>query len=108
MFLTLRFWGQFIFLKKNFGILYFSCIFAGVFSYLVEMKRIFKRKLYDRLLDWKTRQQGSTAVLVEGARRVGKSTLVEFFARQEYENYILIDFNRVPKTILNLFEDLTN
>jgi hypothetical protein len=72
------------------------------------MNRIFKRKLYDRLLKWKTERQGRTAILVEGARRVGKSTLVEQFAKHEYESYILIDFNRAPKKIMNLFEDLTD
>ena len=72
------------------------------------MERIFKRKLYDRLVEWKAAEQGRTAVLVEGARRVGKSTLVEHFAKQEYESYILIDFNRVPKTVMDLFDDLTN
>lgn len=72
------------------------------------MNRIFKRKLYDRLLKWKTERQGRTAILVEGARRVGKSTLVEQFAKHEYESYILIDFNRAPKKIMDLFEDLTD
>lgn len=72
------------------------------------MKKIFKRKLYDELLTWKNESRGSSAVLVEGARRVGKSTLVEHFARQEYETYILIDFNKVPKRIKDLFEDLTD
>ena len=53
------------------------------------MNRIFKRKLYDRLLQWKATRDGKTAILVEGARRVGKSTLVEQFAQKEYESYIL-------------------
>ena len=72
------------------------------------MNQIFKRKLYDRLLKWKTERQGRTAILVEGARRVGKSTLVEQFAKNEYETSILIDFNRAPKKIMDLFEDLTD
>ncbi len=54
----------------------------------------FKRKLYQRLLDWKRNRSGRTAVLVEGARRVGKSTLVEAFAKQEYRSYILVDFSK--------------
>lgn len=72
------------------------------------MDYIFKRKIYNRLLEWKTEKQGRTAILVEGARRVGKSTLVEQFAKQEYESYILIDFNKAPKTVFDLFNDLTN
>lgn len=72
------------------------------------MNHIFKRKLYNRLLEWKEEQQGRTAILVEGARRVGKSTLVEQFAKQEYDSYILIDFNKAPKVVFELFNDLTN
>ena len=72
------------------------------------MERIFKRKLYDRLLEWKRVQNGKTAILVEGARRVGKSTLVEQFARNEYESYILIDFNEASNEVKSLFDDLMN
>ncbi len=72
------------------------------------MKRIFKRKLYDKLLTWKQESQGKTALLVEGARRVGKSTIVEEFAKLEYASYILIDFNKAAKKIKDLFEDLDN
>ena len=70
------------------------------------MERIFKRKLYDRLLEWKRSQNGKTAILVEGARRVGKSTLVKQFAKNEYESYILIDFNEASKEVKALFDDL--
>lgn len=70
------------------------------------MERIFKRKLYDRLLEWKQNRNGKTAILIEGARRIGKSTIVEQFARQEYESYILIDFNRASKQVISLFDDL--
>ena len=72
------------------------------------MERIFKRKLYDRLLEWKRVQNGKTAILVEGARRVGKSTLVEQFAKNEYESYILIDFNEASNEVKSLFDDLMN
>ena len=72
------------------------------------MERIFKRKLYTRLLDWKENRNGKTAMLIEGARRVGKSTLVETFAKNEYESYVLIDFNKASKTIKALFDDLMN
>lgn len=70
------------------------------------MERIFKRKIYQQLLDWKQNENGRTAILVEGARRVGKSTIVELFAKQEYESYILIDFNKAKKDILALWDDL--
>lgn len=72
------------------------------------MKRIFKRKLYDRLLEWKRVQNGKSAILIEGARRVGKSTLVEQFAKNEYESYILIDFNEASAEVKSLFNDLMN
>ena len=72
------------------------------------MERVFKRKLYAELLDWKRTANGKTALLIEGARRVGKSTLAEYFAQQEYETYILVDFNKAPKHIKELFEDLTD
>ena len=72
------------------------------------MERIFKRKLYTRLLEWKENRNGRTAILIEGARRVGKSTLAETFAKNEYESYVLIDFNKASKTIKALFDDLMN
>ncbi len=72
------------------------------------MKRIFKRKLYDQLLKWKRVQNGKTAILIEGARRVGKSTLVEQFAKKEYESYILIDFNEASEEVTALFNNLMN
>ncbi|MBP5614144.1 MAG: AAA family ATPase, partial [Bacteroidales bacterium] len=69
---------------------------------------IFKRKLYDKMLQWKQTRQGKTALLIKGARRVGKSTLVEEFARREYENYIMIDFSKASKKINALFEDMSD
>lgn len=72
------------------------------------MKRIFKRKLYDQLLKWKRVQNGKTAILIEGARRVGKSTLVEQFAKKEYDSYILIDFNEASEEVTALFNNLMN
>ena len=72
------------------------------------MERIFKRKLYDRLLEWKQVQNGKTAILIEGARRVGKSTLVEQFAKNEYDSYILIDFNEASDEVKSLFNNLMN
>lgn len=72
------------------------------------MERIFKRKLYDRLLEWKHVQNGKSAIMIEGARRVGKSTLVEQFAKNEYESYILIDFNEASDEVKSLFNNLMN
>ena len=72
------------------------------------MKQAFKRKLYSKLLEWKNSQNGKTAMLVEGARRVGKSTLVEQFAQNEYESYILIDFNEASEDVKSLFNNLMN
>lgn len=68
----------------------------------------FKRKLYDTLLTWKKERNGKTAALIEGARRVGKSTLVEQFARQEYRSYILIDFSKASVETFNLFRDISD
>ena len=64
-----------------------------------------KRKIYNKLLDWKNQWNGKSAVLVDGARRIGKSWIVEEFAKNEYKSYILIDFNNVSKQITNLFEN---
>ena len=64
---------------------------------------ILKRKIYDKLLKWKKTSNGKTAILIEGARRIGKSTVAEYFARQEYDSYILIDFNKAPEEITSLF-----
>lgn len=72
------------------------------------MELIFKRKLYKRLLEWKRVRKGRTAILIEGARRVGKSTLVEQFAKNEYESYILIDFNKASNEVKSLFNNLMN
>ena len=63
-----------------------------------------KRKLYSQLIKWKNEEQGKCAVLIEGARRVGKSYIAQEFAENEYKSYILIDFNIAPKEIKNLFE----
>ncbi len=67
-------------------------------------ERIFKRKAYRQMLNWKTESAGKSALLVEGARRVGKSTLVKHFAEQEYESYILIDFANLLPEVKELIE----
>ncbi len=69
---------------------------------------IIKRKIYNELLSWKHEDDGSTAILIKGARRVGKSTIAEEFARNEYESYILIDFTKCSKDIIELFDDLSD
>lgn len=70
------------------------------------MDYIFQRKIYQQMLGWKEQNHGRTALLVEGARRIGKSTVVEQFAKQEYKSYILVDFNKVSEKIKSLFDDL--
>lgn len=63
-----------------------------------------KRKIYQQLLDWKRNRRGEVAILIEGARRIGKSYIVEQFARQEYDSYLLIDFARASKSVIELFD----
>jgi len=68
----------------------------------------FKRKAYDKLLEWKKEYADRYAVLLEGARRVGKSTIAETFARNEYDSYILVDFAEAGKAIRECFDDIAN
>ena len=68
---------------------------------------MFKRKAYEELLKWKKEWDGKYACLLEGARRVGKTTIAEEFARNEYESYILIDFSNVSKELLDVFDDIS-
>ena len=69
---------------------------------------IFKRRIYDELLNWKQEDNGSTAILIKGARRVGKSTIAEEFAKNEYNSYILIDFTKCANEIRELFDDVSD
>lgn len=71
-------------------------------------ERIFERKIYQKMLKWKKDSNGKTALLIKGARRVGKSTIAEEFAKKEYSSYILIDFSIAPKEVHNLFSDLSD
>ena len=64
---------------------------------------IFKRKVYNKLLEWKELSAGSSAVLLEGARRIGKSTIVEEFAKKEYDDYMILDFAKENKDVKNNF-----
>ncbi len=69
---------------------------------------VFQRKAYQKLLEWKQQDQGRTAILVEGARRVGKSTLVRSFAQNEYKSHLIIDFANTSVKIKELFNDLSD
>ena len=69
---------------------------------------MYKRKIYNQLLEWKNESDGKTALLVEGARRIGKSTIVEEFAKNEYESYILIDFSEAANETIELFDDVSD
>ncbi len=69
---------------------------------------MFKRKIYEKLLDWKNESNGKTALLIEGARRIGKSTVVESFGKNEYDSYILIDFAVCSEGIKKLFDDISD
>ena len=68
-------------------------------------KPVFKRKIYDQILEWKERRSDKYALLIKGARRVGKSTIAEEFAKKEFKSYILIDFAHTSKAIIELFND---
>lgn len=67
---------------------------------------IFNRKIYDKIKAWKENSRGASALLLEGARRIGKSTIVEQFAQNEYRSYILIDFNEASRDVKALFDNL--
>ena len=64
-----------------------------------------KGKIYDKLLEWKHKKCGTTALLIEGARRIGKSYIAEEFAKNEYESYILIDFSKAPSRVKEWFDE---
>lgn len=66
---------------------------------------IFERRVYEKLVEWKKECQGEKALLIEGARRIGKSTIVEAFGGSEYKSYLMIDFNDVSDTILDAFQN---
>ena len=74
----------------------------------MEPERLFKRKIYDRLIQWKESSNGKTALLIEGARRIGKSTIVKAFAQNEYESFIFIDFTKCSQEVKNLFNDVSD
>lgn len=67
---------------------------------------IFKRKIYKELLDWKEKYSNKYALLIKGARRIGKSTIAEEFAANEFKSYVKIDFANTSKEIMELFDDM--
>ena len=69
---------------------------------------IFKRKIYNKLLEWKTKSNGTKAILIEGARRVGKSTIAEEFGKNNYKSYVLIDFSKASPSIKEGFNSFLN
>lgn len=69
-------------------------------------KTVFKRKIYDEMLEWKRESAGETALLIEGSRRVGKSTIVRHFAEREYKSHLIIDFANTTEDVKSLFQNL--
>ena len=69
---------------------------------------MFKRKVYEQLLEWKNKYSDRYAVLLEGARRVGKSTIAKEFAKREYASYILIDSANITDEMQHVFDDIAN
>lgn len=72
------------------------------------MDKYFKRKAVDQLANWKREYADHYAVLLEGARRVGKSTIAEYFAKQEYRSYIMVDFAHIQDNVLACFDSLAD
>ena len=70
--------------------------------------RIFRRKIYNEMLEWKQSRDGTTALLIKGARRVGKSTIAEEFARNEYESHIVVDFADAPKAVWEAVDNISD
>lgn len=71
-------------------------------------KPVFKRKIYHEILEWKQNRSDKYALLIKGARRVGKSTIVEEFAKNEFKSYVIIDFAHTSREIIELFDDIYN
>ena len=77
-------------------------------NYIRGIIMYFERKAYQKLLEWKEKYADKYAVMLEGARRVGKSTIAENFAKNEYKSHILIDFSKSSANILECFDDIGN
>lgn len=94
---------------------YYRLIYLGIVAktaiFALELHSeimIFKRKLYTEMLQWKRDSNGSSALLIKGARRVGKSTLAKEFAKHEYDSFIAIDFAKCSKELRDLFDDISD
>ena len=74
----------------------------------MDESRVFKRKIYEKMLRWKADKDGSTALLIKGARRVGKSTIAEEFAKREYSSYIKVDFGDAPEGVWDAIDNISN
>lgn len=74
----------------------------------MEQERVFKRKIYEKMLKWKSEKDGKTALLIRGARRVGKSTIAEEFAKKEYTSYIKVDFAEAPDEVWEAVSHISN
>lgn len=97
---------MYILVVKHFAVSAIFIIFALKIRYMDIF--IFKRKIYSKMLQWKESSSGKTALLIEGARRVGKSTIAEEFAKNEYESYLLLDFTKASRDIIKLFDDVSD
>ena len=85
------------------------CVYYSVYRTFEERSyAVIKRKIYQRIVDWKQSCNGTKALLIEGARRIGKSTVAEEIGKNEYKSYVIIDFNKVNRKIKESFDDLTN
>lgn len=83
-------------------------IIGNIYPDMKNKSLVFKRKIYDEMLQWKQSKQGKTALLIKGARRVGKSTIAEEFAKREYDSYIAIDFADAKKNVWEAVEHISD
>lgn len=90
------------------GIPLFFCNFAVSNSVVMDTERTFRRKIYAQMQEWKQTKDGSTALLIKGARRVGKSTIAEEFAKHEYKSYIIVDFADAPAALWEAVENISD
>ena len=81
-------------------------VFLVTITFVVrEAGMILKRKIYQKMLDWKTESKGTSVLMLDGARRVGKSYLCEQFGKNEYKSMILVDFGSIAKEMADIFEN---
>ena len=94
--------------KINYNVRIIIKIRTNIHAHNLGGTMILKRKIYKKLLEWKNECQGKKALLIEGARRIGKSTICEEFGKNEYESYLLIDFAKKDKEVEMYFERYLN